>query len=99
VAVAEFFLKEFLPPMPYGHHGRAIVDIFPDCVEIDGFSDYYESRFLKTSMTNSASRIKGHSLIPDEEEEESVGIVKACNLIFSNEEIKYKLFEKSESES
>lgn len=95
MAVAEFFLKDMLPHMPYGHHGRAIVDVFPECVEIDGFSDYYESRFLKTSMTNKASRIQGHALIPDEEEEESVGIVKACNFIFNNEEIKHKMFQRS----
>jgi hypothetical protein len=54
VAVAEFFLKEMLPDMPFGHHGQAIKDIVPKCVELDGFSNYYNSRFKKISMTDKA---------------------------------------------
>ena len=31
--VAEFFLQELLPKMPLDHHGRAIANIIPDCIE------------------------------------------------------------------
>ncbi len=35
IRVAEFFLQELLPKMPLDHHGRAIADIIPKCIEHD----------------------------------------------------------------
>ena len=48
--VAEYFLKELLPSMPLDHHGRAIVDVLPECIERDikGLGEYLDSRFITT---------------------------------------------------
>ena len=48
--VAEFFLKDLLPGMPLDHHGRAIADILPECVEnnVRFLAEYMDSRFITT---------------------------------------------------
>ena len=94
MAVAEFLLGELLPSMPFDHHGREVADIIPECVEIAGFSDYYESRFKKTSYTDLASRVQKHALKEEDSEDEDckIGIVGVSNLVFDREELTKKLF-------
>ena len=90
--VAGFFIGELLPPMPYDHHGRAVFDILPDCVEIPGFTDYLNSRFFQTTRTEKASRINKHSLRKDDDEEEKTGLTTVTNQMFDKEDIQQKLF-------
>jgi hypothetical protein len=59
----EYFLTELLPDKPLDHHGRAIADIIPRCVEnhTGGIEKYLESRLLKTE------RLKELAQLPNKE--------------------------------
>ena len=80
--VAEFFLQELLPPMPLDHHGRAIADIIPKCIEqeLRGLSEYLDSRFLSTKQLRKVSRTDGKSIKRDVETEDEQYFVSACDL-------------------
>ena len=56
--MAEFFLKELLPGMPLDHHGRAMADIIPECIERDikYLGEYMDSRFISTRQFQKVSR-------------------------------------------
>ena len=56
--VAEYFLKDLLPRMPLDHHGRAIADVIPECIErdINYLGTYLDSRFITTKQLSKVCR-------------------------------------------
>ena len=97
--VAEYFLKELLPGMPLDHHGRAIADIIPECVERDirYLGEYMDSRFLTTKQLQKVSRADYKSIKTDPETEDQGYFIAACDLWPDERFIIDRIFEESNS--
>jgi len=54
----EYLLTQFLPKMPFDHHGRAIVDVIPTLAEqeLPFLGPYLDSRLLTTKQLKKVCR-------------------------------------------
>ena len=80
--VAEFFLRDLLSDMPLDHHGRAIADVIPDCINnnIAYIGEYLDSRFVTTRQLNKVSRTDKKKIKVCEETEDEKYFIAACDL-------------------
>lgn len=97
--VAEFFLKDLLPPMPLDHHGRAIADVIPKCVrhDIAYLAEYLDSRFLSTKQLKKISRAEKLMIKVNPEDDDEKYYITAVDLWPDERLIKERVFEPSES--
>ena len=94
--VAEYFLQKLLPNMPLDHHGRAIADILPECVERDirFLAEYMDARFLSTRQLQKVSRADDNLTIKvDPETADNKYYITACDLWPDERFISNQIFE------
>ena len=97
--VAEYFLKDLLPNMPLDHHGRAIADVLPECVQrnIKYLGEYLDSRFVTTKQLMKIARAEKKKLKVDDETEEAGYYVTSCDLWPDERYISSKLYDQNRS--
>ena len=68
--------------MPLDHHGKAIVDALPDCIEkeVPYTGEYLDSRFLNTSKLMSVSRTPLMKLKEDSDSKEDNYYIDSIDL-------------------
>ena len=80
--VTEFFFKQLLPGMPLDHHGRAIADCIPMCIDrgVQGLGEYMDSRFISTKQLQKVSRLDKKAIKKSYETQDEQYYVTRCDL-------------------
>ena len=97
--VAEYFFKDLLPGMPLDHHGRAIEDIIPECIEreIRYLGEYLDSRFVTTNQLCKVSRADYKTIKIDRLTEDQGYFVSRCDMWPDERLITERIFDDSKS--
>ena len=97
--VAEYFFKDLLPGMPLDHHGRAIEDIIPECIEreIRYLGEYLDSRFVTTKQLCKVSRADYKTIKIDKLTEDQGYFVSHCDMWPDERLLTSRIFDDSKS--
>ena len=95
----EYFLGELLKKMPMDHHGRAIVDVLPECIrkEIPQLSEYLDSRFKTSTQLEKMKSIQKYRLKEDNDSKETGNYIDCIDLWPDQQKLQDKVLEKSSS--
>ena len=95
----EYFLGELLQKMPMDHHGRAIVDVLPECIrkEIPKLSEYLDSRFKTSTQLEKMKSIQKYRLKEDNDSKETGNYIDCIDLWPDQQKLQDKVLEESSS--